>query len=275
MKKSFSERLRQGDRLYGTLIVSPSPLWPENIAKLDLDFVFIDTEHIALDREKLAWMCHTYRAYGLYPIVRILSPDPFLATRALDGGARGIIAPYVESPQQARDMVGAVKLNPIKGKKLKGLLSRKASLSPILEKHLAKRTARNTLILNIESVEGIQKMDEILDVEGVDGILIGPHDLSCSLDMPQDYRNPKFDQAVCQIIRKARSRGVGAGIHCVMGSDTLDLEQSWIEAGANFVLHSADIIAAMETLKREFGLLKAGRAGAEIGEGKQDDSIII
>lgn len=275
MKKSFSERLRQGDRLYGTLVVSPSPLWPENMAKLGLDFVFIDTEHIALDREKLAWMCHTYRGYGLYPIVRILSPDPFLATRALDGGARGIIAPYVESPQQARDMVGAVKLNPVKGNKLQGFLSNKESPSPKLEKHLAKRNWQNTLILNIESVEGIQKMDEILDVEGVDGILIGPHDLSCSLDMPQDYRNPEFDKAVRQIIGKARSSGVGAGIHCVMGSDALDLEQRWIEAGANFVLHSADIIAAMETLKREIGLLKAGNVRAEDSEKESLDRPII
>lgn len=275
MKKNFSERLRQGDRLYGTLIVSPSPLWPQNIAKLDLDFVFIDTEHIALDREKLAWMCHTYRGYGLYPIVRILSPDPFLATRALDGGAMGIIAPYVESPQQARDMVGAVKLNPVKGKKLKGLLSRKEVLSPILEKHLAKRTERNTLILNIESIEGMERLDDILDVEGVDGVLIGPHDLSCSLDMPQDYRNPEFDKAVRHIIGKARSRGVGAGIHCVMGSDALDLELRWIEAGANFVLHSADIIAAMETLKREIGLLKAGNARSEDSKQETLDRPII
>ncbi len=275
MENNFSERLRRGDRLYGTLVVSPSPLWPERMAKLDLDFVFIDTEHIALGREKLAWMCHTYRAYGLYPIVRILSPDPFLATRALDGGAMGIIAPYVESPQQTRDMVGAVKLNPVKGKKLQEFLSRKESPSPKLEKHLANRNCQNTLILNIESVEGILKLDEILGQEGVDGILIGPHDLSCSLDMPQDYRNPEFDKAVRQIIGKARSSGVGAGIHCVMGSDALDLEQSWIEAGANFVLHSGDIIAAMETLKREIGLLKAGRSGPEIGQMNQDDSIII
>ena len=275
MKKNFSERLRQGDRLYGTLIVSPSPLWPQNIAKLGLDFVFIDTEHIALDREKLAWMCHTYRGYGIYPIVRILSPDPFLATRALDGGAMGIIAPYVESPQQARDMVGAVKLNPVKGKKLKGLLSRNEVLSPILEKHLAKRTARNTLILNIESIEGMERLDEILDVEGVDGILIGPHDLSCSLDIPQDYRNPEFDKAVRHIIGKARSRGVGAGIHCVMGSHSLDLEQSWIEAGANFVLHSADIIVAMEGLKREIGLLKAGNAKSEDSEKVSLDRPVI
>ncbi len=275
MKNNFSERLRRGDKLYGTLIVSPSPLWPENIAKLDLDFVFIDTEHIALDREKLAWMCHTYRAYGLYPIVRILSPDPFLACRALDGGAAGIIAPYVESPQQARDLVGAVKLRPIKGKKLQEFLAQKESPSPILEKYLANRTGQNTLILNIESVEGMQRMDEILDVGGVDGVLIGPHDLSCSLDMPEDYRNPEFDKAVCHIIRKARSRGVGAGIHCVMGSDSLDLEQRWIETGANFVLHSADIVAAMETLRREIGLLKTGKVSPEDGEMKSEDPINI
>ena len=72
--RHFSERLHGPARLYGTLIVSPSPHWVPVVAGLGLDFVFIDTEHIPIDREKLAWMCQTYRAVGLPPIVRIPAP---------------------------------------------------------------------------------------------------------------------------------------------------------------------------------------------------------
>jgi hypothetical protein len=116
--KFFAERLRCADRLYGTLIVSPSPHWVPVVASLGLDFVFIDTEHIPLDREKLAWMCQAYHAVGLPPIVRITSPDPYEACVALDGGAVGIVAPYVETPEQVRELVGAVKKRPLKGRTL-------------------------------------------------------------------------------------------------------------------------------------------------------------
>ena len=65
------QRLRAGDKIFGTLIVSPSPRWPDVVRDCGLDFVFIDTEHIALDRGQLSWMCQTYAGLGLPPLVRI------------------------------------------------------------------------------------------------------------------------------------------------------------------------------------------------------------
>ena len=65
------QRLRTGEKVFGVLIVSPSPRWPDAVRACGLDFVFIDTEHVALDRAQLAWMCQTYAALGLPPLVRI------------------------------------------------------------------------------------------------------------------------------------------------------------------------------------------------------------
>ena len=90
-------RILGGIPVFGTLIVSPSPKWPEVVADCDLDFIFIDTEHIAIDRSQLSWMCHAYNGIGLPTLVRIPSPDPYTATMVIDGGASGVIAPYVES----------------------------------------------------------------------------------------------------------------------------------------------------------------------------------
>ena len=267
MDTTFSERLRGGEKLFGTLIVSPSPQWAGNFARLGIDFVFIDTEHIAINRDKLAWMCQTYRALNLNPIIRILSPDPYLATAVLDGGACGIIAPYVETVEEARNLVGALKMRPLRGKKLNDFLTGKESPSEKLNDYILKDANSRTLILNIESVEAIKNLDDILSVPGIDGILIGPHDLSTSLESPEDYRNPVFDEAVCDIIQRARAKGVGAGIHFIMGADNIDLELKWIEAGANFIVHSADIIAARDALKKEFAILKSGSlSGAQAKE---------
>jgi len=89
---NLRQRLLAGEPVFGTLIVSPSPHWPEAVRSCGLDFVFIDTEHIALDRAQLSWMCHTYATLGLPPLVRITSPDPCAATMVLDGGAAGVAA---------------------------------------------------------------------------------------------------------------------------------------------------------------------------------------
>lgn len=108
------ECLRSGKRVYGTLTVSTSPMWPKVVKSLGVDFVFIDTEHIPIDRNELSWMCIAYQNMDIAPIVRIQSPDPYLASMALDGGASGVIAPYIESVDQVLDLVGAVKKNPSK-----------------------------------------------------------------------------------------------------------------------------------------------------------------
>ena len=116
--ENFRTALRSEERIYGTLVVSTSPFWPKIIGDCGLDFVFIDTEHIAISRETLSWMCRTYSAMGIPPLVRITDPDPDRATVALDDGAVAIVAPYIETPEQVQALRGATKFRPPKGKKL-------------------------------------------------------------------------------------------------------------------------------------------------------------
>jgi 4-hydroxy-2-oxoheptanedioate aldolase len=238
----FSARLRSAERLYGTLLVSPSPHWVPVVAGLGLDFVFIDTEHIP-------------RAVGLPPIVRITSPDPYQACAVLDGGAAGIVAPYVETAAQVRDLVGAVKKRPLKG----ALLARHLAgepLDPNLAKYVETGAAARTLIVNIESLPAVEALDEILAVEGLDGVLIGPHDLSSSLGVPECYDHPRFLAACDTIITKARARSLGAGIHVIYEANRVAHEERWARLGANFILHAADIILFAEGIRREIGELK-------------------
>ena len=88
-------RLRAGDPVFGTLTVLTSPNWPEAMQGRGLDVESIDTEHIALDRGELSWIRRAYPAIGTPPIVHIPSPDPCVATVALDRGTAGVIVPYV------------------------------------------------------------------------------------------------------------------------------------------------------------------------------------
>lgn len=219
-----------------------------------IDFVFIDTEHIALDREQLSWMCQKFRSMNIAPIVRIPAPDPYQATMALDGGACGIIAPYVETVEQVKALRGAVKLRPLKGQLLQRVLDGEEQLESELEEYINGHTDDNVLIVNIESGPTIDRLHEIVSVPGLDGVLIGPHDLSCNLGVPEQYEHPKFEEAVRTILTTARTAGIGAGIH-YWGD--MNQQIAWAqEAGLNFIVHKADLTVFIEGMLRELNILK-------------------
>jgi len=247
----FTQKLRAGQLLFGTLIVSPSPMWPAALEEGGLDFVFIDTEHIALDRAQVSWMCQTYSRMGLPPLVRIPSPDPFAATMALDGGAAGIVAPYIETVEQVQALRGAVKFRPIKGERLAKRLAGE-SFEPELENYIPRRNT-NALVVNIESVPALNALDEILAVPDLDAVLVGPHDLTCSLGLPEQYDRPEFLSACETIFHKARAAGIGAGIH-FWGS--AQEQARFVKMGATMLVHSADITLFRKHLRQELAAVK-------------------
>lgn len=232
--------LTSGQMAYGTAMISQSISWPGFLASTGLDFVFIDTEHTPLDREQVGATCHLYKKSGLAPVVRIPSPDPYLATMVLDGGASGVIAPYVESADQVLQLVGAVKYKPLKGKRLQDFLQGNRDIEPELKDYLDQQNAHNVLIVNIESTPALNALDDILRVDGLDAILVGPHDLSCSLGIPEQYHHPLFGETIDTIIHKARIAGIGVGIH-VWDEVGFDQEIEWVKRGANLVMHSNDL----------------------------------
>lgn len=249
----LSRALHEGRPVFGSLIVSSSPRWPDTVKGCGLDFVFIDTEHIALDREPLSWMCQTYAALGLPPLVRIPSPDPYIATMVLDGGAAGIIAPYVESAAQVHVLRGAVKLRPLKGNKLASMLEG-GDCEPELQTYMEQGAQNRLLIVNIESVPAMAALDDILAVPGLDAVLIGPHDLTCSLGVPEQYDHPEFLAACETIFSKARAAGIGAGIH-FWGS--VEQHAHFLKLGANMLIHSADISLFQKHLRLELSAVKS------------------
>jgi 2-keto-3-deoxy-L-rhamnonate aldolase RhmA len=255
MSRGLRDLLQAGRRAYGTMVVSSSPFWPPLIKRTGVDFVFIDTEHVALDRGIVSWMCRAYAALDIAPIVRIPHLCPMEACKALDGGAHGVVAPYIETAEQVRTLVGAVKMRPLKGERLRSALTDRESCEPALRDYLDERNRSNLCIMNIESVPAMENLDEILAVEGLDVVLIGPHDLSCSLGIPEQYDSQHFLESVGQIIVTSRAAGVSAGIHMVYG--TLEQELTWAQLGAKFILHSGDAFLVERSLSHDLEQLRS------------------
>jgi len=260
------ESLHAGRHVYATAVVAASPQWPSVWRRAGIDFVFIDSEHVPRSRETLAWMCAASRGVGIPPVVRIPSPDPYEACKVLDGGASGVIVPYVETADQARALAGAARYRPLKGERLRQALRNPATMEPELQAYLRDRNAGTILIVNIESVPAMENLDAILSVPGLDAVLIGPHDLSCSLGIPEQYRHPTFDQAVRTIFGKARAHGLGAGIHFWEG---IDMELAWSEAGGNLLMHSSDVTLFEQTLTRDIRHMRAALGDGGPAEGPE------
>ncbi len=248
----FRQKLRTGEKLFGTCITQPSPIWTRIPKDIGLDFVFVDNEHFPYSQCETANLCHIFANQGTVPIVRIQRPVPILASKALDNGALGIIAPYVENVDQVRDLVGAVKYGPLKGDVLmKGL--RENEWHSATKAYLDSQNEQRSAIINIESIPAMENLDELAAVPGLDALLIGPHDLTVSMGIPAQYENPDFMKAVETVIATAKRHQIGAGMHTWWN---IEQEKAWMEMGLNMLIHSSDFTAAREKLMDDFAVLK-------------------
>ena len=249
------DKLKRGERVYGSAFTSIAPSWALSLKKAALDFVFIDNEHISMNRADLARLCQLFKAYGITPVVRIPSPDAFLASQAIDAGAVGVIAPYLENVGQIRDLVGAVKFKPLKGEKLQRLLSGEEELSESMKEYITRFNEGNICIANIESVAAMERLDELLSVPGLDGVFIGPHDLSVSLGYPEQYDHPVFEAAVRKIIQVTRGKGLSIGVHFSLEPER---QVRWAKEGANIIVHSFDIALFTQRLIHDMNIIRQG-----------------
>jgi len=249
------KKLQEGKRIYGTCFTATAPSWPLSLQKAGLDFAFIDNEHISMNRADLAKLCQVITSYGIAPIVRIPSPDHYLASQAIDAGAVGVVAPYLESVQQIRELVGAVKYKPLKGEVLRRALNGDDVLNEKTKAYVERVSAGRMAIANIESVPAMEKLDDLLSVPGLDAVFIGPHDLSVSLGHPEEYDHPVFEAAVKTIIHTARRKGLAIGIHFSLEPER---QIKWIREGANIVVHSFDIALFTQRLIHDMNIIKSG-----------------
>jgi len=257
---NLCEILRSEKTSFATLIQSTSPFWATfagPVLSKILDFIFIDTEHTPIDREQICSMCQMYRGYGLPALVRVVNADE--ARAALDAGAAGVVMPYMEEIEEVQALRGATKLRPFKGLRMREAMV--SEVSGEIGAYIKKGGSKRALVLNIESQRAIDNLEQMLDPKyQVDAVLIGPHDLSCNLGVPEQFDHPKFVQAVTKIFEVARNAGVGAMMHFIgsyfgPGLTDADVAQ-YVKKGCNNVVNGSDLIFFMDGLSKSVAAIK-------------------
>lgn len=213
---TFKQRVRAGERLLGGILRMPAELLVELSGVAGLDYVLIDCEHGPADLVALHQHILTAEAYGLTVLVRVGRGDANLVLRALDLGAAGIVVPHVDSARDARAAVAAAHYPPL-GDRGFATYSRAGRFGDVsAAEHL--RTARDTtvVIAMIETRTAVADAAEILAVEGIDGVLVGPADLSVSLGLTGGASEPAVIEATASVHRLAEEQGTA--VMSIVGS---------------------------------------------------------
>ena len=245
--------LQSGGRVFGTMIsVARNPKWIPFMDGVGLDYVVIDTEHNSRSRGELGDFLGVFNTTGVVPIVRIPIPDSHYVTMALDAGAQGVLAPYCETVEQVKNVIAAAKLRPLKGEAAMQVVNGGSIASEETRRYLDDRNRNNIAIIGVESVVAVEKLEEFLSVPGIDGIFVGPNDMSIQLGVPDMYDEEVYKATVKKVIDVSEAHGVPVLVH----HQTPELSRYWISQGARFILHGTDRRALVEGFKADFGQLR-------------------
>jgi 4-hydroxy-2-oxoheptanedioate aldolase len=253
------------------LSLARNPRWADAVAEWGLDYVVIDSEHASRGRADIADLLAGLKGVGVVPIVRVPIPSSHYVTMAIDAGAEGILAPYCETVEEVREVVGATKWLPMKGEYVDRAMTTGEFPSDDTKAYLEARNKNNVCIIGIESVPAVEALPALLEVKGVDAVFVGPNDLTVTLGIPDQYDHPDYEAALRRIIKVSAERGVPVLIH----HQTVDLTTKWLGEGARFVLHSSDSRQMHAGYRSDFSRLRAagseitGEAAAEIGESRE------
>lgn len=221
----------------GSWITLAHPAIAEIMASSGFDWLTVDMEHSVITIREAEELIRIIRLSGLDAYVRLTANDSNQIKRVMDAGATGVIVPMVKTAKEAHDAVSAVKYPPF-GTRGVGL-ARAQGYGSNFEDYKAWLPSNSKVIVQIEHIESVNNLDEIFSVEGVDGFIIGPYDLSGSMGIPGDFTSPEFLEALDQIETIARNRPLYKGIHIIEPDEQQLIKR--IDEGFDFIAYSLDI----------------------------------
>jgi 2-dehydro-3-deoxyglucarate aldolase/4-hydroxy-2-oxoheptanedioate aldolase len=235
--------LRRGDLLAGTLVSLPSPEIAEILAEAGFDWLFVDLEHSTLDVRSAQTVL---QAVGgrVDCLLRVPLNDEIWIKKALDTGAAGIIVPQVNSADDARRAVRYSKYPP-QGARSAGM-ARAHGYGARSQDYFRRANAEIALIVQAEHAQAVRNIEEIVNVEGVDAVFVGPYDLSASLGKMGQVEDPEVQAAIERVRRICRERGMPMGIFAASGDRAL----AYVREGYRLIAAGGDALLLSQAARQ-------------------------
>jgi 2-keto-3-deoxy-L-rhamnonate aldolase RhmA len=252
------ERLKRGEAVVGIALQQlRSTELPRLLGAAGFDYVFIDAEHGGFNMETMQDMVKAAVQAGITPFIRVAELSYSLVARALDIGAQGIILPRVEDPELLRTALGWTRFPP-SGVRGFGITAAQISYQSASMVEIMEHANRETMnIVQFESVEAMERREELLAVEGIDVAMIGPADLSISMGLPGEFDHPRLVGEIERFIADCRRYNVVPGIHC----RSTEMAKPWLARGMKLIGCGSEITMLIEraqSMVSELGIRQPG-----------------
>lgn len=250
--QSLRAKLKSGEVSIGSWMQISNSSIAEIMGDSNFEWVAVDLEHGSFSNEMLPDLFRALELGNTLPLVRLAEGKPKDCKQALDAGAAGVIIPMVESKGQLIDIVQSCKWPP---SGIRGVGFSRANLFGKYFIDYMEFEAQNPIIIAmIENINAVNQLEDILDVEGLDAILIGPYDLSASMEITGMFDNPEFNKALDQIKKIAKKKNIPVGLHIV--EPDIELLKKRIDEGYRFVAFSIDAVLLRSSINNSISKYK-------------------
>jgi 4-hydroxy-2-oxoheptanedioate aldolase len=258
LRNRFKAGLASGNPQFGLWLGIPDNSAAEILAASGFDWLVVDHEHGAFDLGDILSHLQAMAPYDVAPVVRPVDADPALLKKLCDIGAQSFIVPMIDTAEQAAAVVRAVKYPPEGTRGLGTSLARAARWNTV-PNYIARANDEMCVIVQAETVTAIDNLAAIVATPGVDGVFIGPSDLSASMGHAGDVSHPDVIDTVTNGLRTIRAAGKHAGLLCLDES----MVAHFVESGADFVGVGVDTLLLGNAARRLADRFKPGNGGSQ------------
>ena len=236
-ENTFKNRLLAGDSLIGCWLASGEDYITEIMGMAGFDWLVIDGEHGPNDIRSIRSQLTTLAASASHAVVRVPIGETWMIKQVLDAGAQTVLVPMVDSPEQAEALVRACRYPPHGDRGVGSAIARASRFNGV-SGYVETADAQICLLVQVESMAGLARLEEIASVEGVDGVFIGPADLATDMGHAANAEIPEVKAAITDALARIAAAGKAPGI---LGMSEAAI-QRYIDAGARFVAVGADVL---------------------------------
>lgn len=236
-RKKLKKKLQNRERVFGTWTSLGHPSVTEILTRTGADFTGIDLEHSTISQEQAQRIIASGQAGGSVCLPRISSHNPEMVRRLMDSGADGMIVPMVQSAEDIEKMIAWMKYPPL-GKRGFGV-SRGQGYGFDFAQYTGTWNDSSIMIALIETIAAVEKIEEILSYKQLDGVMVGPYDISGSLGIPGQVEHKKVIEAAERIVRACKRRKISCGMQIVQ-PDAGKVKKA-VDAGYTFIILSSDV----------------------------------
>jgi len=248
----FKKKLLSGQTLMGFEVDLADPCIAEMASSQGFDFLWLDIEHEAVNHETVLMHIIATKAGGAASIVRVPWNEPYLAKRILEMGPDGIIFPMVNSCEEAKKAISACLYPPFG---TRGFGPRRACdyCREDMNTYISEHIERLCRFIQVEHVDAVRDLDQILEIPYLDGIIVGPCDLSGSINRLNDIYHPEVIALIDETVKKCKEHNKPIGI--AVGADTPEQLRFWLDKGFQFISAGSDMCELSGALKRRKAMM--------------------